>query len=377
VSRLRVGVNLLWLVPGVVGGSEEYTVQALLGLAQRNPGDLDVHLYGLEALAAAHPDLAAAFPLRSLRLEGRLKPGRVAAESSWLVAQARRDRIEVLHHAGGVIPPGAWPTTVVTVYDIQPLEFPHYFSGVKRRWLAAMLPRAVRKADVVATMTEFVRASLVDRLGADPDRVMVVPPCLIPRPAPSGSSGDLVLGRGIARPFAVYNAITYPHKNHALLVDALARLGGRPLDLVLPSGAAGAEEALAARIAAAGVQRRVHRLGRIPRDDLDALVSASAGLVFPSTYEGFGMPVLEAMAAGVPVVVSNAAALPEVAGGAALLLDPHDVAAWAAALGDLAAGRGAAVEAARAGAGRARAASFTPDRTAAALHAVYRAAARR
>ncbi len=365
-----MGVNLLWLVPNVVGGSEDYLVQSLLGLAQRQPEDLDVRLYGLEALAEARPELAEAFPLRTVRLEGRLKGGRVAAESSWLAARARRDRLDVIHHAGGVIPIGPWPATLLTVHDVQPLVFPEYFSPAKRRWLTTMLPRSVRRADRIATTTEFVKQSLIDRLGADPARIGLVPPCLVPRPAQSTS--DVALRRGIGRPFVVYNAITYPHKNHVALIDALARLGGRQLDLVLPSGAGGAEDELIARIAERGVGRRVHRLGRIPRDELDALVAASAGLVFPSTYEGFGMPVLEAMAVGIPVVASNAAALPEVVGGGGQLVAPDDVAGWAAALADLAQGQGAAVVAARAGAGRAQAARFSPARTADALHAAYR-----
>lgn len=369
MTRLRVGVNLLWLVPNVVGGSEDYLVQSLLGLAQRQPEELDVRLYGLAALAEAHPDLAALFPLRTVRLQGRLKGGRIAAESSWLVAQARRDRLDVIHHAGGVVPPGLWPATLLTVHDIQPLVFPEYFSPVKRRWLKLMLPRSVRRADRIATTTEFVKQSLVDGLGADPERIGLVPPCLVPRPALSTS--DVALRRGIGRPFVVYNTITYPHKNHVVLIDALARLGGRQLDLALPSGAGGAEEELIARIAQRGVGRRVHRLGRIPRDELDALVAASAGLVFPSTYEGFGMPVLEAMAAGVPVVAADAAALPEVVGDGGQLVAPDDVAGWATALADLAQGRGPAVSAARAGAGRAQAARFSPARTAAALHAAY------
>ena len=95
----QVGVNLLWLVPGVVGGSEEYTTRLLRALAEQAPPDLHLTLFALASFADAHPDLVASYPTVTAHLDGRNKAERVAAEATWLAREAGRRRIEVLHHA--------------------------------------------------------------------------------------------------------------------------------------------------------------------------------------------------------------------------------------------------------------------------------------
>ena len=102
----RVGVNLLWLVPGVVGGSEEYTTRLLRGLAEAPPPDLRLTLFALAPFTEAHPDLVAAYPTVTTRIDGHRKPERVAYEATWLARQAAERSIDLLHHAGGVVPPG-------------------------------------------------------------------------------------------------------------------------------------------------------------------------------------------------------------------------------------------------------------------------------
>src|SRR5690606_16446465 len=134
-------------------------------------------------------------------------------------------------------------------------------------------------------------------------------------------------------PYVVHPAITYPHKNHLVLLEAVSRVPG--LHAVLTGGPAGNEEAVTRRAAAPDLAGRVHRLGRVPRADLDALLAGAVALAFPSRYEGFGVPVLEAMALGCPVAAADATALPEVVGDAGLLVGPDDVAGWAEALGRL------------------------------------------
>jgi alpha-1,3-rhamnosyl/mannosyltransferase len=384
----RVGVNLLWLVPGVVGGSEEYLVRSLLALAAAGPVDLDVTVFGLDGLADAHSDLAAAFPLVIAPLRGRRKALRVVAESSWLAAEVRRRRLEVVHHGGGVVPLVHPGRTVLTIHDLQPLAFPERFGVLKRRYLALMLPRSARAADVIVTSTAFVRDSVVDRLGADRGRCRIVPPCLPPvlGANPSLAAADAAGARlladvrrrhGIGERYFLYPAITYVHKDHAVLLEALARLGGPEqggIELVLTGGAGDAEDAVADRIVRLGLGHRVHRLGRVPRAELDALLAGALAMVFPSRYEGFGLPVLEAMAAGVPVAVADATALGEVVGGAGLRLAPGEPSAWAEAMADLAGQP--ELRSRLSAAGRAHAADFGPAPTAHALAEAYRAAAR-
>jgi alpha-1,3-rhamnosyl/mannosyltransferase len=371
-----VGVNLLWLVPGVVGGSEDYLVRSLLALRAYGPSAVDVTVFGLQSLASAHPDLAEAFPLVTLPLRGRLKPARVLAESTWMAVEARRRHFDVVHHGGGVLPVWAPSRTVVTIHDIQPLVFPETFSTAKRLWLQRMLPRAARRADIVVTTSRFVADTVRDRLGAAEERIRLVPPCPPARRADPEVDGAEVRARlGVGRRYVVYPAITYPHKNHRVLVDALARPEWpADVDLVLTGGSGKAEEDLARQVEQAGLSDRVLRTGRVSRRDLDALLQGAVALVFPSTYEGFGVTVLEGFGEGTPVIASRASALPEVVEGAGLLVDPADPAGWAAAVAVLA-GEGPKARAARSLAGRQRAASFTPARTAKALVAAWRAAA--
>jgi alpha-1,3-rhamnosyl/mannosyltransferase len=375
-ARLRVGVNLLWLVPGVVGGSEEYTTRLLAGLADRPPDDLDLTLFALRPFTGAYPELARAFSTVVCPLDGDQKGLRVAAEATWLALAARRHRIDLVHHAGGTMPPVRTAPGIVTIHDLQPLLLPANFSLVKRGYLRWRLGPSARQARLVVTLTEFTRQSIAARLHVPAARVELVPPGYTPAIAEE-PEGDPASAYGLPGPFFVYPAITYPHKNHRMLVRAFARLAEHHPDvrLVLTGGEATGEQALAEEIDRCGVSGSVRRLGRIPRGDLDWLLAHAVALVFPSRFEGFGLPVLEAMGQGCPVIAARATALPEVVGDAGILVDPDDEVGWSAAMGELLADghRRTAMVAA----GRARTAAFRWDAAAEHLAAVYRHAANR
>ncbi|MBK9180849.1 MAG: glycosyltransferase family 4 protein [Acidimicrobiales bacterium] len=376
----RVGVNLLWLETRVVGGSETYLVGLLRALAVRRPAGLEVVLFAPAPLLEAHPDLAQAFPTVRAPVPVRPKPVRVLGESTWLAWAARHAGVDLVHHAGGHVPVVHPTPSVATVHDVQWLTYPEHFSRTKLAFLRRVVPAAVRRARLLLVPSEYVKGTLVAEFGADPGRVVVVPQGLAPVPPPSRSA----VGGGVrARyrlgdgPLLVYPAIVYPHKNHAVLVRALARLADRHPEatVVVTGGRAGApdlEAALDDEAAALGVSGRFRRLGRVRAVDLDALLREATALVFPSRYEGFGAPVLEAWARDCPVVAADATALPEVVAGAGLLVAPDDADGWAdamAAVLDEPGLRGRLV-----GAGRARLAHFSPDRAAAALEGAYRRA---
>jgi glycosyltransferase involved in cell wall biosynthesis len=373
----RVGVNLLWLVPGVVGGSEEYTTRLLAGLAEDPPADLHLTLFALEPFAAAHPDLVATYPTVLLGLDGRRRSQRVLAEASWLARAASHRRIELLHHAGGVIPPGpaiGRIPSVLTIHDLQPLAMPENFSPAKRRWLGAMLPRSARRASVVVTPSDPTSDDVVQRLGVPRGRVRTVPHGIAPPvPVPPDQVALVRERYHLGRQVILYPAITYPHKDHLTLVRAFARLApSRPdLTLVLAGGPGPSEAEVVAEVRASGVGDQVRRTGRIPWDDLTALYAAATVVAVPSRFEGFGAPALEAMAAGVPVVVSDATALPWVVGDAGLKVRPGDVARWAAELARVI--DEPAVHETLAEAGRVQAGRFGWDRAAVALAGSYRA----
>ena len=248
---------------------------------------------------------------------------------------------------------------------------------VKRSYIALMAPRSLRAAAAVVCLTEFTAGDAVAVARVDPAVVRLVP-CGVddPGPGPDPLVQDIVLERHglLGLPFVLYPAITYAHKNHETLVAAFARLSDSHPDtrLVLTGGEGSFEPVVRAATQAYGLTHRVVRTGRIPEAELDVLYRRAALVAFPSRYEGFGLPVLEAMARGCPVVASRIGGLPSVAGDAAVLVDPLDAEAWTDAIVDLLDHPERRAGLARRGAERIR--HFRWPDSAEALAAVYRAA---
>ena len=372
-DELAVAVNLLWCLPGGVGGSEEYLARQLVGLADVAP-DVRPELFVPPGYGAAHPELDGLEQVVG-PAGGERRVRRVLAEATWL--PPRLAGADVVHHGGGTVPPRSPHPVVLTVHDLQWLRHPEYVSAVKLRYLRATVPRSVRRAEVVAVPSEYVRGTVVAATGVDPGRVAVVPHG-IDRPADVTDEATVRSRYGIGdRPFVVFPALTHPHKRHHFLLELLAgavpgsRWADPELTLVLPGGAGLAEVDVVAAVERLGLSGRVVRTGRIPATDRDGLIAAAEALVFPSEYEGFGAPVIEAMVLGTPVVASDRASLPEVAGEAALVR-PLDLDAWAGALDEVATRRVELVAA-----GRARAATYSTAASAAALAVAYRQAGSR
>ena len=195
-----------------------------------------------------------------------------------------------------------------------------------------MLPWSVRTAARITTLTEFTRQDLGRRLGVDPAKVEIVRPGVEEvRDLTPAMVAEVLERYGLAgRPYFLYPAITYPHKNHLVLLEAVARLDD-DVTLVLTGGAGPDEAEVMARVDRLGLGDRVRRPGRVPAAHLEALYAAAAAVVVPSRYEGFGLPALEAMERGCPVVVSAAGSLPEVV-RAEDLVPADDVTAWAEAV---------------------------------------------
>lgn len=359
---IRVDVNLLWLAPGRVGGSEQYLTRQLAGLPEAS--DVQPRLYVQPSFLATHPDLSARFETVPLPVDRDWRGLRVAAEHTWLWGRTRG--ADVVHHGGGTLPFGARGPAVLTIHDLQYREFPRYFSQARLRYLERMVPRSARRAAIITTPSDFVRGTVIDAFGISDERVMTVPHG-VPEPAtPALDAVAAVSERlGLAgRPYVVYPAITHPHKRHALLVDAIARVPD--LALVLIGGRGAAEAEVSAAIHRAGVGGRVVRPGRVTDAERDALVAGAAALAFPSEYEGFGAPLVEAMLLGTPVVCSDHPAVREVVGDAAIVVGEASPDAWAAALAEIVAGRPDLVDA---GARRAR--YFTIEWSGTALVAAY------
>lgn len=370
---MRVAVNLLWCVPGLVGGSEEYLARQLQGLVAVDPGAERAAptLFTLPSYPAAHPELADRFPIVSPRISGERRSRRVLAEHTWLRRRARvgAGGFDLVHHGGGTAPMVGSRPVVLTIHDLQYLEHPHFVPPRKLRYLQVAVPRSAARASVVAVPSQFVRGTVIDALGVDPDRVVVVPHGIEPS-APQVAVDEAALrarwGLGTG-PVLVYPAITHPHKNHRLLLDTMRdHWADEPdLRLVFLGGRGAADADVERAIDDHRLRERVVRPGRVSADDRDAFVSIADALVFPSEYEGFGAPLIEAMALGTPVICGDHPTLREVVGDAGLVVPP-DPAAWGDALGAARRSRRELVAA-----GRARVARYDLAASAAALLDAY------
>ena len=332
----RVGINLLWLVPGTVGGSETYLARLLSGLAER-ASELDYTIFALREFADAHPELAGTFQTHYAPVRGQVKPFRVlGGENSWLAAQCKIRKIDLVHHAGGTVPFIRTARPVLTIHDLQYLFYPEYFTRTKLTWLRVAVPRSAESARLILTPSEFTRRTVIERLNIDPAFVSVVPHGISPHEGREPTR-DIRNRYDLDQPFFIYPAITYPHKNHLVLIEAFARVAKLHPDvrLVLTGGRGSMETKITATIRSLGIEDRVRRLGWVPRRDLDALYHHAEALVFPSRFEGFGAPVLEAMTRDCPVIAADATALPEVVQEAGLLVSPDNPDEWANAMGDV------------------------------------------
>jgi glycosyltransferase involved in cell wall biosynthesis len=288
---------------------------------------------------------------------------------------AARHGVDVLHSLGSTGPSWGRFRRVVTVHDLNYLVVPESHFGLRGLGMRALVPLAVRRSHRVIVPSQATRSDLVKRLRADDDRIDVVPEGIGQTPRPVGAMSDALAARVAAagRPLILSVSAKRRHKNLRRLIAALGLVRAEPRPvLVLPGYPTPHEAELREEAGRLGLAGDVRFLDWVSPEDLEALYAAAACFVFPSLQEGFGLPVLEAMARGVPVATSGRASLAEVAGDAALLFDPEDERSIAAAVERLL-GEPELAERLRA-AGREQAARFTWEAAAEGTVASYRRA---
>jgi glycosyltransferase involved in cell wall biosynthesis len=363
---MHVGLNLVFLVPGETGGMEVAARELIPALLQAAPpGTRFTAFINREAAAAGGGPWGELLPAVTVPVNARSRMQWVLGEQTLLPALAGRRRVDLVHSMASTAPVWGPFRRVVTVHDLIYARFPDAHPGIRARGMNLLVPAAVRRSHRVIADSQSTREDLIELLGVDGGRIDVVPLGLGSIQRERATTAEETRSRFDlgARPVLLSLSAKRPHKNLAALIGALARIPAerRPV-LVLPGYATWHERELRERVAAAGVGEDVRFPGWVPAAEIEGLWAVAAAFVFPSLYEGFGLPVLEAMARGVPVACSDASSLPEVAGDAALLFDPHDEGAIAAAVERLL-GDPAEAERLRA-AGSARVLQFTWERTA-------------
>jgi glycosyltransferase involved in cell wall biosynthesis len=304
---MTVGISLLTLVPGVVGGSETYARELVRALGR--VGELDYRVF--------RPAIAEYIPgetIRSYRAR-RSTPGRLVAMTRAAVAPGRLRRELELEHLDAIhfpltvmLPRVERPPAAVSLLDIQHVFFPEFFSRAELAYRRVVYGWSLRRARTIIAISGHVKETLVERMGIEPERVEVIH---------LGLDHELFhpdVGEA-KQPFLLYPANPWPHKNHDRLFEAFRRVRQARPELRLVLTGTGLERL-------SNVPEGVDLRGRVSRDELAGLYRSASALVFPSLYEGFGQPPLEAMACGTPVAASRAGSLPEVCADAAFYFDP-------------------------------------------------------
>ncbi len=336
-----------------------------------------------EALLTGEIEMAFLAPPADARgRAGRLPAPGVPCDSSpfsltqqWTVPRAlARAGADLYHSLFYLMPLFPGVPTVLSLMDLIPLVHPETQPAWKRAGFALAYRAALSRADALVAISESTRRDVCERFGVAPGRIRVVPPAAHERfsPAPPDAVSGLRSRLGLPGPYLLYFGSNKPHKNLVRLVEAFLAVAPPRADLVLAVGGVWDPRYDEAKTAAAAspLRHRVRFLGPVDDGDLPALYSGALAFAFPSLYEGFGLPVLEAMACGTPVVTSATSSLPEVTGDAGLLVDPRSTDALAAALARLCDDE--SLRADLSARGRARASRFSWSRTARAHLDLYR-----
>ncbi|HET8547832.1 MAG TPA: glycosyltransferase family 1 protein [Bryobacteraceae bacterium] len=318
---MRIGVNALYMIPGGVGGTEIY-LRNLLAALRKLDRDNEYFVFTNRETGA---DLPCAV---QLPVTARNRPARLVAEQTLLAREARRLRLDVLLNAGFTAP---WfsPCPNVTVFhDLQHKRHPEHFRWIDLPFWRISLYAAARRSRLLIAVSEETKRDLMRYYRLPPERIRVIPHGV------EDAFFEVGRTRGIPEPFILCVSTLHPHKNHERLLRGFARFrtahSGYNLVLAgLRGFHAGAVEHLIAEL---GLADAVRITGWIPRDELIRLYARAAAFVYPSTFEGFGMPVLEAMAAGLPVACSDIEPLRSLTSETTILFPPENEHAISAAL---------------------------------------------
>lgn len=325
---MRIGVNALYLLPGKVGGSEIYVRNLVKWLPRAGSKD-EFIIYVNRESAGVFEEVPGAVKVVRCNVSASNRPARILYEQTVLPFLAARHGLDALLSAGMTGPFVSTVPGFTMIYDLQHVNQPQNFGKLYLLFLKSIIYMSAKRADAVLTLSEKSKRDIVKHYGISPEKVYVT--YLASDRAVFRGRGDEEVSAvrkkyDLPPSFALYIASSLPHKNYERLLQAFRIVKGRRKDLklVLIGARDYGHDIIKKKIEELGLAGEVVFLGWLPFEDIPVIYSAADLFVFPSLHEGFGIPVLEAMASGVPVVCSDIEPLDEVAGSAARLVDPLD-----------------------------------------------------
>jgi glycosyltransferase involved in cell wall biosynthesis len=337
-SAMKVGIDLSWLLPGRTGGVETHVRGLLEGLS-RVDHENDYVLFATKAVRDTFDSLPANFgfsiiaPRLSSGYSGRL------LQQLCIPYHARSTNVAVIHSPANIRCFASERPSVITIHDLNLSfsEIRYYRSRerltlAKRRVLQHLVRASAARANAIITVSEFSRKCIIEQLGVPPERVSVIHNAPLAFPSNNSVSWPSLAERiGVTRDYVIAFSNGFIHKNIETLIKAFALIPGTH-QLVIVGHLPKQSGRVLELIADLNLTGAVRSTGYVKESEMQAILTHATMLAFPSLSEGFGLPILEAMAAGVPVACSNSTALPEVAGDAALYFDPRSTEDIAAAL---------------------------------------------
>ncbi len=325
---MKIGINALYLLPGKVGGSETYIRNLVKCFAKSGDDNVFVVFINKESVGIFE-DLSPMIEVVLCPLSASHRAFRILWEQFLLPVQVRRHNIDILFSAGMTSPFFCPVPSVLVLFDLQHVNQPQNFPVVHLWFLRTIIYLSAKTADGIVAISEKVKNDIVKFYKIIPDEIAVTYLAVdheVFYPRVKNEVETIRTKYGLPEKFVLYAASSLPHKNHIRLFEALkiVKKEGCRMKLVLIGARDKGDDLIAAKIKEMDLEEDIVFTGWLPFEDIPLIYCASEVFVFPSLHEGFGIPVLEAMACGIPVVCSDIEPIMEVAGDAAFLVDPYN-----------------------------------------------------